>query len=88
MAHFAKIGLNNEVLDVVVVNNIDCMTPGGVHDETIGVAFLKRLTGHETWVQTSYTGEIRMRFAGVGYQYDSASDEFVPPDWAFDQELG
>lgn len=88
MAHFAKIGLNNEVIDVVVINNIDSMNSQGAHVEEIGAAFLRRLTGHETWVQTSYGGGFRKVFAGIGHQYDSANDEFVPPSRHFDLEMG
>lgn len=88
MAHFAKIGLDNEVLDIVVVDNIDTMTPQGIEDEAIGVTFLRNLTGHLTWVQTSYNGNIRKRFAGIGYHYDSDRDEFVPPGWVLDPDEG
>lgn len=90
MAHFAKIGLNNEVLEVVVVNNVDTMTPQGVEDEAIGLAFLRNLTGHETWVQTSYNGSFRGRFAGSGYTYDADRDVFIPPkpfpSWLLDED--
>lgn len=80
MAHFAKIGLNNEVLEVVVVDNVDTMTPQGVEDESIGRDFLRKLTGHETWVRTSYNGNFRGSFAGSGYIYDAAADIFNAPN--------
>ena len=32
-----------------------------------------------TWIQTSYNNEIRNRYAGVGYTYDSDKDVFYPP---------
>ena len=79
MAHFAKIGLNNIVTDVLVVANRETMDSNGVEHESIGVEFLKNLTGHETWVQTSYNGNIRKNYAGVGYTYDSQRDAFIPP---------
>ena len=79
MAHFAKIGLNNIVTDVLVVANRETMDSNGVEHESIGVEFLKTLTGHETWVQTSYNGNIRKNYAGVGYTYDSQRDAFIPP---------
>lgn len=79
MAHFAKIGLNNLVTDVLVVANRETMDSSGVEHESIGVEFLKNLTGHETWVQTSYNGNIRKNFAGVGYTYDSQRNAFIPP---------
>ena len=79
MAHFAKIGLNNVVTDVLVVANRETMDSNGVEHESIGVEFLKTLTGHETWIQTSYNGNIRKNYAGVGYTYDSQRDAFIPP---------
>ena len=79
MAHFAKIGIDNIVLEVLVVNNIDTMTPQGEEREEIGVEFLRKLTGHESWKQTSYNGNFRKNYAGVGYTYDSARNAFIPP---------
>ena len=79
MAHFAKIGLNNIVTDVLVVANRETMDSTGVEHESIGVEFLKNLTGHETWIQTSYNGNIRKNYAGIGYTYDSQRDAFIPP---------
>lgn len=79
MAHFAKIGIDNKVLEVIVVNNVDTMTPQGVESEEVGVAFLTKLLGHAAWKQTSYNGSKRKNFAGIGYTYDSARDAFIPP---------
>lgn len=79
MAHFAKIGLDNIVIDVLVVANRETMDSNGVEQESIGVEFLKTLTGHETWVQTSYNSNIRKNYAGIGYTYDSQRDAFIPP---------
>ena len=79
MAHFAKIGLNNIVTEVLVVANRETMDSNGVEHESIGIEFLKTLTGHETWIQTSYNGNIRKNFAGIGYTYDSQRDAFIPP---------
>jgi hypothetical protein len=78
MAHFAKIGLNNIVTEVLVVANRETMDAQGVEHESIGVEFLKTLTGHETWIQTSYNGNIRKNYAGIGYTYDSQRDAFIP----------
>jgi len=88
MAHFAKLGLNNVVEQVLVVNNVDTMTPQGVEDENVGIAFLTKLTGHSTWRQTSYNGKVRKNYAGIGYTYDSQRDAFIPPkpfeSWTLD----
>ena len=90
MAHFAKIGLDNLVTDVLVVANRETMDSTGVEHESIGVEFLKNLTGHETWIQTSYNGTIRKNYAGIGYTYDSQRDAFIPPkpysSWVLNEE--
>ena len=49
MAHFAKLGINNEVIDILTMDTIDTMTKGGIEKEEIGVEHLKKHTGHETW---------------------------------------
>jgi hypothetical protein len=90
MAHFAKIGLNNIVTEILVVANRETMDSNGVEQESIGVEFLRNLTGHETWIQTSYNGNIRKNYAGIGYTYDSQRDAFIPPQpypsWNLNEE--
>ena len=78
MAHFAEIGLNNTVLRVIVVNNNELLDENGVEQEAKGAEFCRTLFGG-TWVQTSYNGNIRKNYAGVGYTYDSSRDAFIPP---------
>ena len=79
MAHYAEIDSNNIVQRVLVVAN-DVTHVDGVEDEALGATFLNDLLGG-TWVQTSYNGNIRGRYAGIGYRYDNSTDEFVPPGW-------
>jgi hypothetical protein len=90
MAHFAKLGIDNVVLEVLVVNNVDTMTPQGEEREEIGVEFLQKLTGHAVWKQTSYNGTFRKRYAGIGYTYNSELDAFIPPkpypSWSLNTE--
>jgi len=80
MAHFAEIDTdrNNLVLRVVVVDNKDTADADGVEKEHIGAAYLERLLGG-TWKQTSYNGNIRKNYAGIGYTYRADIDAFVPP---------
>ena len=77
MAHFAKIE-NGVVTQVIVVDNKDTSDASGVEKEHIGAAFCERLFGGE-WKQTSYNGNIRKNYAGVGYSYNADIDAFVPP---------
>jgi hypothetical protein len=78
VAHFAKIDENNVVIQVVVVDNKDTADASGVEKEHIGAAFLERLLGG-TWKQTSYNGNKRKNYAGMGYTFDAARDAFIPP---------
>ena len=78
MAHFAELDDNNIVLRVIVVDTKDNSTADGVEKESIGQAFCERLLGGN-WIQTSYNGNIRKRYAGIGYTYNEALDAFIPP---------
>lgn len=82
MAHFAKLDENNNVLAVHVVNN-DVITIDGNESEQAGIDFLTGLHGHTLWKQTSYNGNFRKNYAGIGYTYDAGRDAFIPPKpWA------
>jgi hypothetical protein len=71
MSHWAELDDKNIVLRVLVGDNND---PAG--DE--GYQWLiKNLGG--TWVKTSYNGNIKVNYAGVGYSYDKKRDAFIPP---------
>ena len=78
MAHFARIDENNTVVSVIVVDNKDTADANGVEKEYIGAAFCERLFGGN-WKQTSYNGNIRKNYAGIGYSYDAVRDAFIPP---------
>lgn len=79
MAHFAKIGLNKKVIEIVVINDSVLLDADGVEQEVNGIDFLTKLTGYPIWKQTSYNKKIRNVFAGVGYTYDEDKDVFLPP---------
>jgi len=79
MAHFALIK-NNIVQQVVVVGNADLTNSEGNEQEALGVAFCHSLFGTDgTWIQTSYNGNIRKNFAGIGHTYDLTRDAFIAP---------
>ena len=40
MAHFAKLGLNNEVIGVHVVDNVNLLDADGNEQEQIGIDYL------------------------------------------------
>ena len=70
MAHFAQLDENNVVTQVIVVSNDDTSDSNGTETESIGVAFCQKLLGADTnWKQTSYNGNMRGNYAGIGYTY-------------------
>lgn len=71
MAHWAEINKNNIVVRVLVGNNDD---PAG--DE--GYSWLINNLGGR-WIQTSYNGNIRANYAGVGFLYNEELDVFIAP---------
>lgn len=80
MAHFAEIDENNIVQRVLVVDN---------EQEHRGQEFLADELGlGGRWIQTSYNGNFRKQYAGVGYYYDETKDIFVSyqpyPSWTLD----
>jgi len=77
MAHFAQIE-NGLVTQVIVVSNAEILDANGIEQEDIGVAFCENLLGG-IWKQTSYNGNIRKNYAGIGFTYDSQRDAFIPP---------
>jgi len=73
MAHYAWLNENNIVVNVTVgvdetefINNLDTET------------FYSKATGYNI-KRTSYNGNIRKNFAGIGYQYDETKDAFISP---------
>lgn len=90
MAHFARLDENNIVTQVIVVDNKHLFdVHSGLEDEILGVAFCKKILGGN-WKQTSYNGNMRVRYAGVGYSYNASLDAFIPPQpyasWILDSE--
>ena len=84
MAYFAKIE-NNIVTEIISISNNICGEPTLVFPDTdsAGRAFIANgLKFAGTWAQTSYNGNFRGCYAGVGYTYDATLGEygeFVPP---------
>jgi hypothetical protein len=79
MAHFAQLDENNLVTQVIVLSNA-VVGESFPESESVGVSFIAeqlRLPG--VWVQTSYNGNFRGTYAGIGYTYDEQLDEFVAP---------
>lgn len=86
MAHFAQIDTNNIVTTVIKVNDNEILVDE-IEVEQKGIDFCHSLFGG-VWVQTSYNGNIRKQYAGIGYTYDADADQFVAPQpfpsWTLD----
>ena len=71
MAHFAELDENNIVLRILVVDD---------ENENNGQEFLANVLGlGGNWIQTSYNGNIRKNYAGIGFTYDPERDAFIAP---------
>jgi hypothetical protein len=77
MAHFAEIDENNQVIRVIVINDNELLDDG-IESENKGILFCQFLFGGN-WLQTSYNGNIRKNYAGVGFTYDVERDAFISP---------
>ncbi len=91
MAHFAKLGVGDIVTDVHVVNNGVITDNNGNEQEQLGIDFLNKIYNtRDIWVQTSYNGNFRKNYAGIGFKYDSTRDAFIAPkpfnSWTLNEE--
>ncbi len=88
MAHFAKIGLNGKVLQVLTLDNKNMLNADGVEDETVGQQYLETHNNwtSQMWIQTSYNTyggthkdggtPFRGNYAGIGYTWDEDNQIF------------
>lgn len=79
MSHFAELNDDNIVTRVLVGDN---NAPNEGYDW-----FVENLGGR--WVQTSYNGNFRKQYAGIGFSYDLVADVFIAPQpypsWTLDE---
>lgn len=93
MAHAARISSDGVVREVLVVDD-DKFTDakgktiqgkvGTFPQDTQLMEYMESLGLHdpasgEEWRFTSYNGNFRGGYAGVGYKYDKQTDQFIPP---------
>jgi len=66
--------------DANVVQQVICVAEADAPTEEIGIAFCKSLFGQDTkWLQTNPDSTFRLRYAGVGYNYEEEADVFYGP---------
>ena len=90
MAHFAKLGANGKVIQVLTLNNSDMLNADGVEDESVGQQYLEQHNNWpaQMWIQTSYNTSgnqhknggtaFRGNYAGIGYEWDEDNEIFWP----------
>ena len=90
MAHFAKLGANGKVIQVLTLNNSDMLNADGVEDESVGQQYLETHNNWpaQMWIQTSYNTSggthklggtpLRGNYAGIGYTWDEDDQIFWP----------
>jgi hypothetical protein len=73
MAHYAFLNDNNIVTEVIVgIDETELIE--GLHPEEWYGNFRGQVCK-----RTSYNGNIRKNYAGIGYTYDEERDAFIPP---------
>ena len=92
MAHFAKIGMNGKVIQVLTMDNEEMKDTDGNEVEAKGQEWLERHNNWpaQMWIQTSYntsqnkhsSGDdskaFRGNYAGIGYEWDEDNNIFWP----------
>ena len=90
MAHFAKLGANGKVIQVLTLDNKDMLNADGVEDESVGQQYLEQHNNWpaQMWIQTSYNTQgnthknggtpLRGNYAGIGYTWDEDDQIFWP----------
>jgi hypothetical protein len=76
MANFAQV-TDTIVEQVIVIANDDCDDLPFPDSEPVGQAFIASLGYTGEWLQTSYNGNFRGCYAGIGYTWNGT--DFVPP---------
>jgi hypothetical protein len=86
MAHYAFLDENNIVTEVIVGRNEDEIVDGISNWEE----FYGQLRNQKC-VRTSYHGNIRKNYAGIGFYYDENLDAFIPPkpfnSWVLNEKI-
>ena len=89
MTHFAKIGLNNKIIQIVSINDDVLLDAENNTVEKLGIDYLTNLYGWSIWKQTFKDGSQRKNYAQIGGTYDEDKDAFIAPkpypSWLLDE---
>ena len=77
MAHFAKLGANGKVIQVLTLDNKDMLNADGVEDEAVGQQYLERHNNWpaQMWIKTSYNTA-----GGKHYTVNEQGERVESPD--------
>ena len=90
MAHYAWINSDNIVVNVTVgVNETEIQQGVGGSTEAWEQFYTQAVNQEGVYIKrTSYNGNIRKQYAGIGYTYDPVNDVFIAPQpygsWTLD----
>ena len=79
--YFAQIDDRDIVQRVIVVSDEDCVDSNNEHNEEVGIVFCKMLVQDPSskWKESFKDGSQRGRAAGIGFEYDSTRNAYIPP---------
>ena len=85
MAHYAFLDKDGIVTEVITGRD-ETETVDGISDWETYYGNIR----NQDCVRTSYNGNIRYNYAGIGFTYDEVRDAFIPPkpyeSWVLDEE--
>ena len=88
MAHYARLNSENVVISVTTLDNSVLTDENNVEQDGLALAHLYTTIPDsvgDTWVKTSYNGNIRTRYAAPGMTYNTELDAFIAakpyPSW-------
>ena len=97
MAHYALLNNNNEVIQVItgvdeniVQTDLDGTQVGGTSEAWEQFYASRPWLNATSCKRTSYNGNIRKNYAGIGFTYDETRDAFIAPkpfnSWILDED--
>ena len=93
MAHYAELNENDEVIYVAYMDNEIITDENENEIEQLGIDHLHHHHGEDRrWIRTSYRGNFRGKYAGIGDTYREDLDLFISPSpyssWILNETTG
>jgi hypothetical protein len=95
MAHFAKIGMKGQVIQVLTLNDSDMLNADDVKDESVGQQYLERHNNWpaQMWIQTSFNTKNNKYYNADGTEHSDQSKAFrgnfagIGDEWDEDNDM-